>query len=171
MRTGSHALLRVRASGPARAFTLIEVLLALTLFAIAVIVLSAAYINVLNGIDNVKTDRAFDQELQWVRQQVLLEPDLTTVEKGGESESVDFGKVDWEVAVDPTSIADLFHVTLHITTEGKGDRKPQEATQQFMVLRPLWSDPVDREKLRNDSKTRLESERRDAGMLPVTGKK
>ena len=146
-------------------------LLALALFAIGVIVLAGAYVNVLDGIESVRTDRAFEQEMRWVREQVLSQSDLKELEKGGESATEDFGKIHWEVQVDPTDIADLFHVSVHVMMDGTDEKAARDGTQQFMVLRPLWSEPVDREKLRSESKERLEESRRDAGVLSKKGKK
>jgi len=143
-----------------RAFTLLEVLLAVALFAIAVIMLAGAYVNVLDGMESVRTDRAFEQELRWIREKVLLEPALDKVEDGGEAPTPDFGLARWEVTVEPTTVADLFLVSLHVTMEGGEDEPLREVSEQFMLLRPAWSEPVDRDKLRNESRSRIEEQRR-----------
>ena len=153
-----------------RGFSLLEILLALVVFGFGVVVLSAAYINVLEGIERVRTDRAFDQEMKWVREQVQAQTDLKEVEKGGQSSSPDFGKIQWDVVVDPTGIADLFHVSIHVKFEGSGEKKEREATQDFMALRPQWSEPLDRDKLRAESKKRIEDSRREAGVLSQRAK-
>lgn len=149
----------------ARAFTLLEVLLAVALFAIAVIVLAGAYVNVLEGMESVRTDRAFEQEIRWIREKVLLEPQLKEVEKGGEAPTLDFGMARWEVTVEPTGVADLFLVSLRVTMEGKDDVPEREAAEQFMLLRPGWSEPLERDKLRNEARTRIEEARRAHGVL------
>jgi general secretion pathway protein I len=148
-----------------RAFTLLEVLLAVALFAIAVVMLAGAYINVLDGMESVRTDRAFEQELRWIREKVLLEPALDEVEEGGEAPTPDFGLARWEVTVQPTGIADLFLVTLYVTMEGSDDQAVREAGEQFMLLRPAWSEPLDRDKLRAESRMRIEEQRRHRGVL------
>lgn len=153
----------------ARGFTLLEVLLATALFALGVIMLAAAYVNVIEGVESVRTDRAFEQELRWVRERVLLEPDLKTVEEGGEAETPEFGAAHWEVDVEPTEVADLFQVSLHVRMDGGDEQPAREITQQFMVLRPQWSDPIDRDKLRNEARARIEKSRRTGDSLSSGG--
>jgi len=152
-----------------RAFTLLEVLLALALFALAVAVLAASYLNIIQGLESVKTDHAFEQEVSFVRQQVMLEPDLKILEKGGEAKTLDFGPVRWEVAVRATAVADLFQVQLHVVL-GDARSKPREQTETFQLLRPSWSDPVERDKLRAEAKKRIEEDRRRQGIPPIKRK-
>ena len=66
-----------------RGFTLIETILAMMLFAIAVVVLASSYVNILESMENVRVDQTLEQELAFVRAQLLMEPDLDNVEKGG----------------------------------------------------------------------------------------
>jgi hypothetical protein len=44
--------------------------------------------------------------------------------------------------------------------QGSEDEPLREATEQFMLLRPAWSEPLDRDKLRSESRTRIEEQRR-----------
>ena len=150
---------------PSRAFTLLEVLLSVALFAIAVVMLAGAYVNVLDSVESVRSDRAFEQELRWIREKVLLEPDLDKVEEGDETPTPDFGNARWEVTVEPTGVADLFLISLHVEMEGNDDEPLREANEQFMVLRPGWSEPLERDKLRNEARSRIEEARRFHGVL------
>jgi len=168
----SRARALVRSESPAsgllhhaRAFTLLEVLLAVALFAIAVVMLAGAYVNVLDGMESVRADRAFEQEMRWIREKVLLEPALDEVEDGGEAPTPDFGLARWEVTVEPTGVADMFLVSLHVTMEGNEDQPLREAQEQFMLLRPAWSEPLERDKLRTEARSRIEEARRLHGVL------
>lgn len=152
-----------------RGFTLLEVLLSVALFAIAVVVLAGAYINVLEGVESVRTDRAFEQEVRWVREQILTEPDIAKVEEGGESVSPDFGTAVWEVRVEPTDLADLFRVEMRVEMGAVDGKALREVTTHFLVLRPQWSETVEREKLRTEARSRIEGERRRQGVLPPKG--
>jgi len=143
------------------AFTLIEVLLALALFAIAVVVLAASYINVLFALQAVRADRVLEQEMAFVRSVILTAPDLETIEDGGELPTGAMGYAYWEAELEPTRIADLFVVRVSVILEGTGDDEERSLTDRLVVLRPSWSEPVDREELRADSKQRLEEIRRD----------
>ena len=157
------------AARPRGAFTLLEVLLALALFALSVSVLAAAYLNIIQGLESVKTDHGFEQEVRFVREQVMLEPDLKILEKGGETKTLDYGPVRWDVAVQATGVADLFQVQLHVVL-GDAQGKQREQTETFQVLRPSWSDPVERDKLRADAKKRIEDDRLHQGVLPAKKK-
>ncbi len=148
-------------AGRRRAFTLIEVLLALALFAIAIVVLAASYINVLFALQAVRADRVLEQEMAFVRSVILTAPDLETIEEGGELPTGAMGYAYWEAELEPTRIADLFVVRVSVVLEGTGDDEERSLTDRLVVLRPSWSEPVDREELRADSKQRLAEIRRD----------
>lgn len=152
-----------------RGFTLLEVLLSVALFALAVVVLAGAYINVLEGVESVRVDRAFEQEVRWVRERILTEPDRKTAEEGGEAATPDFGTARWEVAIEPMDVADLFRIEMHVVMEGTGDVAVREVTERFVILRPQWSEPVEREQLRTEGRRKIEEERRRRGVLPPKG--
>jgi prepilin-type N-terminal cleavage/methylation domain-containing protein len=139
-----------------RAFTLIEVVLAVSLFAVAVVVLAAAYVNILNSIESVRVDQTLEQELAFVRSQVLLETELENIEKGGEVPTPSYGAAVWSATVTPTMVADLFRVDLVIELPGDGAASPPRSIVQTLhVLRPSWSVPTERDALRAESSERL----------------
>ena len=137
------------------AFTLLEVLLALALFSISVVVLSASFVNVLNSIESVKVDQTFEQEMAFVRSTVLTAPDLDVLEEGGEVSTAGLGFARWEAIAEPTEVADLFRVEVRITFEGRDDVPEREVEQSLLLLRPSWSDPLEREELREITRERL----------------
>jgi general secretion pathway protein I len=137
------------------AFTLLEVLLALALFSISVVVLSASFVNVLNSIEAVKVDQTLEQEMAFVRSVVLTAPDLDFLEEGGEISTVGLGFARWEAIAEPTEVADLFKVEIKITFEGRDDVPERIIEQSLLLLRPAWSDPLEREELRAITKERL----------------
>ena len=53
-------------------FTLVEVMMAMALFGIAVVAFSGAYINVINAFSAIQVDQPFEQDLSLIRQQVLI---------------------------------------------------------------------------------------------------
>ncbi len=140
-----------------RAFTLLEVVMAVALFAVAVVVLAAAYVNILNSLERVRADQSLEQELGFVRSQLLLAAELEAVEEGGEVPTATHGMAEWRATVAPTAVADLFRVVLEIRLEGDGGGVPARTLQQTLhLLRPGWSDPTERDALRAESRKRIE---------------
>lgn len=145
-----------------RGFTLLEVIVALALFALGATVLASAYVNVLNALDSVKEDQRFEQEIALVRAQVLQEPDLDKVEEGDELPTARLGEASWRATVTPSeTTADLFRIDLEIILAGSDD-EPQERTvkQTLWVLRPDWSEPSERDALRAETRQRLQDLKR-----------
>lgn len=151
------------AGGPA-GFTLLEVLLALALFSMAVVVLVASYLNIVEGLAAVRADREFEQEVRWVREQVLLQAELEELAKGGTITTPGDAKLSWESTVLPAPVADLFTVELHVTMEREKDRRREHA-ERLTVLRPQWSEPTERGKLLEEARSRIEEDRRARGVV------
>src|ERR1035441_2284073 len=65
-------------------FTLLEVLVALAIFAMAAVVLGATYVNALNAYNAASRHNEYDTDLRFVRAAVLTEPDRDKAEQGGD---------------------------------------------------------------------------------------
>ena len=143
--------LGMRAAG----FTLIEVLVALAIFALAAVVLGAAYVNVLTSYDAVSRRSEHEQELRLVRAAVLAESDRTVVEQGGTYPLPDNRSVQWTATVEEAGVADLFRVQFRCTMPEPGRPDPWVREEVFFLLRPTWSDPATRDRLRQQTAQRL----------------
>ncbi|TVR50723.1 MAG: prepilin-type N-terminal cleavage/methylation domain-containing protein [Puniceicoccaceae bacterium] len=138
-----------------RGFTLMEVLVAVALFTFAVTVFAAAYINVLTGLERVKADHILERELAWVRQQLLVEGSREEVERGGDIATAQLGQAVWRATVEETEVADLFRVELEIELADPGVGRSAVHRQRLHLLRPGWSDPAERDRLRAATRERL----------------
>jgi len=139
-----------------RAFTLVEVLMAILIFALSAVILASAYINVLNSYMLVERFAQSNADLSFARSLVLTEPDRKKLEQGGEFETTDGRNAKWEVEIASTATADLFAVTFTCSITAVGEPEPQKTTQTFLLLRPTWSiDPGERSKLREEAKQRI----------------
>jgi general secretion pathway protein I len=147
----------------ARAFTLFEVLVALSIVAMAVVVLGSSYLNVLNSYEVVRRGVLINEDFAFARQQVLREPDRKKLEQGGEFETAGGRRARWEVEIVSTSIPDVFNVVFTCEIADPTRTEPEKLSQSFSVLRPTWSiDAMERGKLKEEIKTRI---------LEVQGKK
>jgi general secretion pathway protein I len=136
-----------------RGFTIIEVLVALAIFAISAVVLGAAYLNVLNGYEIARRSNVNDGELYFARSQLLTQSDLPTAQSGAEFDDGD-RHVKWTAEIDPANTTDLFTVTFTCTiTEPAHD--PRKVVETFMLVRPTWSDPTARSELRQNAANRI----------------
>ena len=142
---------RARQSG----FTMLEVLVALGIFAFAAVVLAGAYINVLNGYEVAKRATVSDPDVQFARSQLLAQADVELARQGGEFAAPDGRAVRWTATIDPTESADLFLVTFECDIAANATVKEQKVKQVFRVLRPTWSVATDRATLRAAAKDRI----------------
>ena len=62
----------------------------------------------------------------------------------------------WDANIEPTELADLFIVELEGEIPGDEGWSQRE---RLMLFRPEWSDPGDRDQLREDNRQRLEQTR------------
>jgi general secretion pathway protein I len=139
-------------------FTLLEVLVALAIFAMAAIALAGAYISILNGYEVAARANEDDADVAFARSLILNEPDRKKVEEGGDFDSADGRRVHWAAEINSTNEADLFSVTFtcDVTDPNQQAGQPQKTVQTFTLLRPTWSiDSAERDKLRQDAKTRI----------------
>lgn len=165
-RSSSHSLLEGekgmgRCLPCRKGFTLVEVVIALAIFAFAAVVFTEGFTSILLSLDSLDQRTAEVTDIRFIRSQIIKEPDLDTFEEGGEVETVDSGTAYWQAVVEPAFVADLFDVTLTIELPETDYREAEVITERFYLLRPTWSEPLDRSEIIADNKERLEDRRID----------
>lgn len=148
-------MIRRANSRVSKGFTLVEVMMAMALFGIAVVAFSGAYINVINAFAVIQVDQAFEQDLTLIRQQVLILQDVEDLEEGGEVFTGSHGEATWRVEYEPTLVADLFKLTLFMEILDPEKGMMREVVETHYLTRPTWSDPVERATLQADTRDRL----------------
>jgi prepilin-type N-terminal cleavage/methylation domain-containing protein len=138
-----------------RGFTIIEVMLALALFGVAVTTFTAAYLNIINAIAAIQVDQAYEQDLSMIRLAAFSRVLVEDVEEGGEVFTGSHGEASWKVEYEPTLVADLFRVRLLMEVLDKEKGEMKEVEEVHYLTRPTWSDPVERAELRAETRDRL----------------
>jgi len=143
-----------------RAFSLIEVLVALAIFALAAVGLGAAYSNVLLGRQALKQYDVGAEDMARCRAALLETINFDDIETGGDIYLPDDRMARWTGKVEPTAVSDLFQVTLsaEIQKETGGEFIPMKEETR-LLLRPTWSTASDRKLIRDAAKERLLKER------------
>jgi len=156
-----------RPVGPRPAFTLVEVMVSLAIFALSAIVLGSTYVNILNSYVAASKGTGEDIELAFCRQQLLAQPDLNLAEAGDEYNTAEVAAqpgipaqnsrdVKWTADIEPTTMPDLFTVTLTcVQTSPALGAEAKTLTSTFMLLRPTWSQPADHQTLMQTEATRI----------------
>ncbi len=144
---------------PEGGFMLIEVLVALALFGLAAVYLVDGAFIASRVVRVMKDTREMEQDLLWVRSEVLSESNYETFLEGGEVTTLSMGEVAWESEVEMTEVLDLYKVVLTLEYEGNEDYgiEPGERTSSMYLLRPGWGRHADFSTERN----RLLEDKRD----------
>ncbi|MGB0409706.1 MAG: type II secretion system protein [Opitutales bacterium] len=143
----------------AAGFTLIEVLIALAVFAMAGTYLMSTFVNALLAREKSVRDALLHTDVRAVRMQLLLEPRLEDAEKGGEYPTLSHGEARWEAEVEATEIVDLFTVDLQIEFSEPSEEQASTYRERLYLLRPTWSESDERTALLEDKREALEASR------------
>ena len=96
---------------------LIEVLIA-WLFGLSAVYLAGMAFIASKTIRVMKNTREMEQDLLWVRSEILKESDYEKLMDGGDIQALSMGEVRWEAEVEMTDVLDLYLVTLTLDYEG-----------------------------------------------------
>lgn len=141
-------------------FTLIEVLVALAIFAIAAVVLGAAYVNLIQTHAALRERDGSEADIAFARDSLLIEPDLAKAERGGDVVLPDGRTGSWRATIEPTEVSDLFDVTIEFSAPPpSGSGETVRTTETLRLLRPTWSTPADRKRIRDAARQRIERQR------------
>ena len=146
-------------SHTADGFSLIEVVVALALFAMAAVVLNSSFVNTLLARERGLSNDLLNADIRAVRLQLLLESNLDDAEDGDRYETLNSGTANWEASIEPTNLIDLFHVQLQIEFSDPQDDQATTHTESLYLLRPTWSESDERSELLQDKKDELENSR------------
>lgn len=140
---------------PVRAFSLIEVLIALAVFSMAATYLMATFVNALEARQRGLAPAHLEEDVQSVRLQLLLEPKREDAEEGRSYETLHQGEARWRTNIEATNVVDLFKVQLEIEFSEPIHEDAKVYTEELYLLRPTWSESDERTELLADKKEAL----------------
>ena len=144
----------MRPSG--RAFTLIETLVALVIFASAGVCLMSVFVSALEARQRSVSKDLFHADVRAVRMQLLLEPNIEDAEAGGSFATLAHGEASWQARIEPTNLVDLFRVALSIEFPESRERGPPIIHNETLyLLRPTWAEGDERSDLLEDKRDAL----------------
>ena len=148
---GDDSLMSRRSKG----FTLLEVLIALAIFAMAAVVLGASYVNVLMAYEAANKALDRNENLEFARAALMAEAEREEVEKGGTFDAGGGLQVRWKAEVESTSTPDVYEVLFDCEMSGRDLKKPDRVVQRFRLLRPTWAKDDERNKVRAKTHERI----------------
>lgn len=141
-------------------FLLIEVLIALAIFGLCATMLVSGTFNVMRFLREFEDTRERDQDLQFVRSEVLSFADREKLEEGGEFETLSLGTVEWELEdLESTDILDVYQVTLRFEWSQTDEMESGDREVSAFVLRPTWSTnefQLDRQNLLEEKQRKIQ---------------
>ncbi|MGE9296446.1 MAG: prepilin-type N-terminal cleavage/methylation domain-containing protein [Puniceicoccales bacterium] len=142
-------------------FTLLEVLLALGLFAIASAALVQSASDALRAYDVVRTDSEREQMYRYLLRSIVSIEERDEMEDGGDLRLPDDTRADWEAEIEDGEMVDLFRVLITIELESDRFSSGDEEVRTFEVLlfRPDWQ-MEDGEGILDDRRKAMEDRRR-----------
>ncbi len=141
------------------AFSLIEVTLALAIFALAVVVITQAFVNTMVSLNTIGSESLLEADIKFARSQIIKETNRDLLEAGGQMETLSSGTVYWIATIEQAQVSDLFYVTLSLELQSPDDNTTNVFTQNLILLRPEWSDPIERSAIIVENSDRLFSNR------------
>lgn len=143
------------------AFSLIEVVIAVAIFAMAATALMSAFVNALLARESAVSNDQLHADIRAVRMQLLLEPDIEAAEDGDDYETLHSGEASWEATIEPTQVVDLFRVQLNMRFSEPPEGQAADHVETLYLLRPTWSESDERSDLLQDKREALEDIRGD----------
>lgn len=139
------------------AFTLIECVAALALFAVVSVLISQTCFNCLASVNRIKKDSAKDAMTDYIRGKILGVSSLEEFQNGFDIYDTDGNSVTITGDAEATDIIDLFVLTVEC--------EDLDYKESFYLVRPAWYDQlktniIDRDEILDDRREYLDDTRK-----------
>jgi general secretion pathway protein I len=127
------------------AFTLLEVLIAVAIFGMAVVMFSQMLFAAVEGVQSLKEKHDYNADVRFVRRYILTIDNRDKLEDGGEISTITSGKAAWSVEIEPTALPDVMELKIKILFAGGDDKKEESFENSVYVLRHNLAGPENNE--------------------------
>lgn len=121
------------------AFTLIEVVIALAIFAIASVVLSQGFMEGIISLERFDFIQDLGETQGMIKRHILSIEDKEILLKGGNFKLLSMGTVEWRVQLEKTDLKDLYRMQIELEIK----EKKQLIKEQVFVFKPEWGSVID----------------------------
>jgi len=139
-----------------RAFTIVEVIVALAVVMMSALALAAAYVNVLQGYEHANRSTQIDADVRFAREILFRLPEREKVEEGDDFATADGRRIYWRAVVEPTQVPDLFEVEFEVEIVDEVGGEGEIISERFRLLRPTWSEDDEANRLRTEMRDDIE---------------
>lgn len=128
-----------------KGFTLIEVTVALAIFAIASVALTQSFLGGMFSLETFKFDDRKEDSLMFVYAKVMAHKERKDLEKGGTIDTIESGTAKWSAKVQKTSVLELYKVDVTVVFDDEKFANKASHKEEFYVYRPKWAEPGERD--------------------------
>lgn len=146
-----------------KGFTLIEVTVALAIFALASVALTQSFLSGMFSLERFEFAKSNEDSVMFVYSQVLEVKERRDLEEGGVIKTIESGEATWSAKVQKTSLLGLYKVDVKVVFDDeKLFKKPKTYNEEFYLYKPEWAEPGERDEiLRFKDKERKAKENED----------
>lgn len=123
-----------------KGFTLIEVIVALAIFALASVVISQSFMGGLISLEKFNLLDSRDETFKLIDRRVMGIRDRGEMERGGSMKTLEKGFARWDVETSETAVEGLYKVVVHVELpDQKLEGRPYAFGDSFYLFRPEWA--------------------------------
>lgn len=130
----------IRFSKAIGAFSLVEVLIALSLFAISAVVFTTSITSALQVMIGFEKDIEREEDMRFLRATIPYELSKEDLLKGGKLKVIHGGDVNWTATLTEENLLDFWNIAI----EYQFPNEPQPVLENYKRLAMGWMDPIDR---------------------------
>ena len=127
-----------------RGFTLVEVTVALAIFALCAVILSQSFLSGIISLSSFKYSDTPTEIETWIKREIFKKTKREDFEQGGKGTLPDTREAIWNIALEELKPPGLFNI--HINLEFRSENAYTKEKINYQVFRPDWISTLSAEK-------------------------